>query len=143
MKPTDTLQKMIFNFFLNYKCIPPIHIQKVSIINLKKLQREEVYKSSIEKYVAMPDPKYEELEFVPTERTALRPASTKSLETLDDALPHVGDFGRYQLYLLLALFPYSVAYASLYFSQFFFTLVPREHWCRIEELMDVFPAELR
>lgn len=84
--------------------------------------------------------KYEEVEYGPTERTALRP---KKLETFDDALPHVGDFGRYQLWLLVALLPYGVAYASLYFSQFFFTLVPREHWCRIEELMTVFTPEQR
>ncbi|KAJ8676291.1 hypothetical protein QAD02_012078 [Eretmocerus hayati] len=70
----------------------------------------------------------------PNERTALRP----KLNTFDDALPHVGDFGRYQLWLLLALLPYSIAYSSLYFSQFFFTLVPKERWCKIEELMQVF-----
>ncbi|KAG5338132.1 S22A3 protein, partial [Acromyrmex charruanus] len=57
------------------------------------------------------------------------------LETFDDILPYVGDFGRYQWLLLLALLPYSMAYASLYFSQFFITLVPQEHWCKIEKLM--------
>ncbi|XP_011137007.1 organic cation transporter protein [Harpegnathos saltator] len=67
----------------------------------------------------------------PTETTTLRP----KLETFDDILPYVGDFGWYQCLLLLALFPYSVAYAVLYFSQFFLTLVPLEHWCRIDELM--------
>lgn len=56
------------------------------------------------------------------------------LETFDDILPYVGDFGRYQWLLLLTLLPYSVAYATLYFSQFFLTLVPQEHWCKIEEL---------
>lgn len=57
------------------------------------------------------------------------------LETFDDILPYVGDFGRYQWLLLIALLPYSVAYATLYFSQFFLTLVPQEHWCKIEELV--------
>lgn len=57
------------------------------------------------------------------------------LETFDDILPYVGDFGRYQWLLLLALLPYSMAYATLYFSQFFLTLVPQEHWCKIEELI--------
>ncbi|XP_072757437.1 carcinine transporter-like [Anoplolepis gracilipes] len=57
------------------------------------------------------------------------------LETFDDILPYVGDFGRYQWLLLLALLPYTVAYATLYFSQFFFTLLPQEHWCKIEELV--------
>ncbi|XP_011499845.1 PREDICTED: solute carrier family 22 member 3-like [Ceratosolen solmsi marchali] len=74
-----------------------------------------------------------------TERTVLR---TKLL-SFDDALPCVGDFGRYQLYLLFALLPYSIAYATLYFSQFFLTLVPREHWCKVDELMDDLTAEQR
>ncbi|KAH0945542.1 hypothetical protein HN011_010349 [Eciton burchellii] len=67
----------------------------------------------------------------PNETTTLR----SKLETFDDILPYVGDFGRYQRLLLLALLPYSVAYATLYFSQFFLTLVPQEHWCRTEELV--------
>lgn len=82
--------------------------------------------------------KYLELDG-PNERTALRP----KLESFDDALPHVGDFGRYQVYLLFALLPYSVSYASLYFSQFFFTIVPREHWCKMPELMNSFTSEQR
>jgi len=67
----------------------------------------------------------------PNETTTLR----SKLETFDDILPYVGDFGRYQRLLLLSLLPYSVAYATLYFSQFFLTLVPQEHWCRTEELV--------
>ncbi|XP_011344012.1 carcinine transporter isoform X2 [Ooceraea biroi] len=69
----------------------------------------------------------------PSETTTLR----SKLETFDDILPYVGDFGRYQWLLLLSLLPYSVAYATLYFSQFFLTLVPQEHWCRIEDLVSL------
>ncbi|XP_066602060.1 carcinine transporter-like isoform X2 [Prorops nasuta] len=68
----------------------------------------------------------------PDETTALR----SKLETFDDILPFVGDFGKYQCMLLFSLFPYSVAYATLYFSQFFLTLVPQEHWCKIDELIE-------
>lgn len=68
----------------------------------------------------------------PTETTALRP----KLESFDDILPYVGDYGRYQWLLLLSLLPYGVTYAFLYFSQFFITIIPNEHWCRIEELID-------
>ncbi|XP_053980678.1 carcinine transporter-like isoform X1 [Hylaeus volcanicus] len=67
----------------------------------------------------------------PTERTALRP----KLETFDDVLPYVGDYGRYQWLLLLSLLPYGTTYAFLYFSQLFITIIPPEHWCRIDELM--------
>ncbi|XP_034173992.1 carcinine transporter-like isoform X1 [Osmia lignaria lignaria] len=68
----------------------------------------------------------------PTETTALRP----KLESFDDILPYVGDYGRYQWLLLLSLLPSGVTYAFLYFSQFFITIIPNEHWCRIEELID-------
>ncbi|KZC09852.1 Organic cation transporter protein [Dufourea novaeangliae] len=67
----------------------------------------------------------------PTERTALRP----KLETFDDVLPYVGDYGRYQWLLLFSLLPYGMIYAFLYFSQFFITIIPAEHWCKIDELM--------
>ncbi|KOC69918.1 Solute carrier family 22 member 3 [Habropoda laboriosa] len=63
--------------------------------------------------------------------TALRP----KLETFDDVLPYVGDYGRYQWLLLLSLLPYTAIYVFLYFSQFFITIIPTEHWCRVEELM--------
>ena len=56
------------------------------------------------------------------------------LESFDDALPHVGAFGKYQYWLLFSLLPYSLGYAILYFSQFFLTLTPKEHWCKIDEL---------
>ncbi|XP_011305805.1 solute carrier family 22 member 3 [Fopius arisanus] len=72
-------------------------------------------------------------EMEPSERTALK----KKLETFDDILPYVGDFGKYQWYLLFALFPFCITYANLYFSTFFLTLVPQEHWCRVPELQGV------
>ncbi|XP_076766325.1 carcinine transporter-like [Xylocopa sonorina] len=67
----------------------------------------------------------------PTETTRLRP----KLESFDDILPYVGDYGRYQWWLLMAILPYGMIYAFLYFSQFFITIIPTEHWCRIDELM--------
>ncbi|XP_017878840.1 carcinine transporter-like isoform X2 [Ceratina calcarata] len=68
----------------------------------------------------------------PTETTRLRPR----LETFDDVLPYVGDNGRYQWLLLLALAPFGVIYAFLYFSQFFITITPKEYWCKIDELVE-------
>ena len=61
--------------------------------------------------------------------------TTVKLESLDDALSVVGDFGKYQYFLLLGLLPYIFGYAALYFSQFFFTLTPNEHWCKVDELI--------
>lgn len=58
----------------------------------------------------------------------------EKFDTFNDILTRVGDFGRYQWLLLLALLPYSVAYGALYFAQFFFTIVPNEHWCKVDAL---------
>ncbi|XP_050494748.1 carcinine transporter-like [Bombus huntii] len=69
---------------------------------------------------------------LPTEATRLRPR----LESFDDVLPYVGDYGRYQWLLLLSLLPYGATYTFLYFSQFFITIIPTEHWCRIDELVN-------
>ncbi|KAK2579265.1 hypothetical protein KPH14_008225 [Odynerus spinipes] len=57
----------------------------------------------------------------------------KKITTFDDVLPYVGEAGRYQLFLFFLLLPFTFVYAFLYFAQFFITLVPAEHWCRIPE----------
>lgn len=56
------------------------------------------------------------------------------IETFDDILPYVGEAGRYQWFLFVVLLPFTFVYAFLYFAQFFITLVPEEHWCKIPEL---------
>ncbi|KAK0082320.1 hypothetical protein PV325_010684 [Microctonus aethiopoides] len=56
------------------------------------------------------------------------------IDTFDDILPYVGEAGRYQLILFIILLPFTVVYAFLYFTQFFLTLVPNEHWCHVPEL---------
>ncbi|KAH0568400.1 hypothetical protein KQX54_020712 [Cotesia glomerata] len=56
------------------------------------------------------------------------------IETFDDILPYVGEAGRYQLILFIILLPFTFVYAFLYFTQFFLTLVPNEHWCFVPEL---------
>lgn len=68
-----------------------------------------------------------------TERTSLK----QKFESIDDVLPFVGNFGNYQKYLLIALFPYCIIYSNLYFSTFFLTLVPQEHWCYVDELQNI------
>lgn len=55
------------------------------------------------------------------------------ITTFDDVLPYVGEAGRYQLFLFFLLLPFTFVYAFLYFAQFFITLVPAEHWCRVPE----------
>ncbi|XP_012267392.2 carcinine transporter-like [Athalia rosae] len=66
----------------------------------------------------------------------------KKCDSFNSILAKVGDFGKYQWLLLLALLPYGIAYSALYFAQIFLTLVPNEHWCKVEELQN-FTTEQR
>lgn len=58
----------------------------------------------------------------------------QKIEAFDDILPYVGEASRYQLILFILLLPFTFVYAFLYFTQFFITLVPAEHWCTVPEL---------
>lgn len=53
----------------------------------------------------------------------------------DDVLPHVGEFGVYQVALFFLTAPFCFFLAFAYFSQVFITLVP-DHWCRVPELIN-------
>lgn len=52
----------------------------------------------------------------------------------DDVLPHVGEFGAYQIGLFFLTAPFCFFLAFSYFSQVFITLVP-EHWCLVPDLV--------
>ena len=51
----------------------------------------------------------------------------------DDVLPYVGEFGTYQMLLLVLMAPFCFFLAFTYFSQVFITLVP-DHWCLVPQL---------
>ncbi|XP_043480645.1 carcinine transporter-like [Leptopilina heterotoma] len=59
----------------------------------------------------------------------------KKIENFDDVLPYVGDFGKYQWFLMFSLVPYGLSFAYLFYSQIFILIVPQNHWCKIDELM--------
>lgn len=58
------------------------------------------------------------------------------IAAFDDILPYVGEASRYQWFLFILLLPFTFVYAFLYFTQFFITLLPAEHWCTVPELND-------
>lgn len=62
------------------------------------------------------------------------PEEAEDLLDFDDLLPHVGEFGLYQKLLFLFMIPFAFFVAWIYFSQFFMTLVPENHWCRVPQL---------
>uniref|UniRef100_A0A336MA72 CSON007857 protein n=1 Tax=Culicoides sonorensis TaxID=179676 RepID=A0A336MA72_CULSO len=52
----------------------------------------------------------------------------------DELLPHVGEYGLYQVILFLLLCPFLFFLAFVFMSQMFITLVPNDHWCEINGL---------
>lgn len=59
----------------------------------------------------------------------------------DDVLPHLGEFGRYQIILFFSMIPFAFFVAFVYFTQIFITLVPDKHWCRIPEIENLTRTE--
>ncbi|CAB3221121.1 unnamed protein product [Arctia plantaginis] len=55
-------------------------------------------------------------------------------DMLDSVLSHVGDMGRYQKVLYVAMIPFGFIYAFTYFVQMFITVAPQNYWCRVPEL---------
>lgn len=58
----------------------------------------------------------------------------KNSVDFDDLLPHIGNFGTYQIILFLLLAPYTLFYVFVYFTQIFITLIPNNYWCNVPEL---------
>lgn len=61
----------------------------------------------------------------------------KKMEFFEDILPYIGDFGKYQLWLLLSLLPFGIAFVSVFIAPLLIVAVPEKHWCKINELIDL------
>ncbi|XP_051159901.1 carcinine transporter-like isoform X2 [Leptopilina boulardi] len=61
----------------------------------------------------------------------------KKIQDFDDVLPFIGDFGKYQWILMISLVPFGISFAYLYYSQIFIMIVPQNHWCKIDELINL------
>lgn len=55
-------------------------------------------------------------------------------DILDKVLHHVGDMGRYQIFLFVCMMPVGFIFAFTYFVQMFIAATPQQHWCRVPEL---------
>ncbi|XP_043468008.1 carcinine transporter-like isoform X2 [Leptopilina heterotoma] len=60
----------------------------------------------------------------------------KKIEFFEDILPYIGDFGKYQLCLLLSLLPFGISFVSVFIAPLLIVAVPEKHWCKINELID-------
>lgn len=61
-------------------------------------------------------------------------AKSKQDVDFDDLIPHIGNFGKYQIILFLLLAPYTFFFVFVYFTQIFITLIPENYWCKVPEL---------
>ncbi|VVC96060.1 unnamed protein product [Leptidea sinapis] len=61
---------------------------------------------------------------------------------LEAVINSVGGLGLYQKILFIAMMPFGIAWAFLYFCQMFVTATPDVHWCRVPEL-DSLSMEMR
>ncbi|KAJ2951539.1 hypothetical protein O0L34_g13688 [Tuta absoluta] len=55
-------------------------------------------------------------------------------EALDVVLNHVGSFGRYQKWLFVAMLPFGISMASIYYVSLFTIATPNSFWCNVPEL---------
>ncbi|XP_046429131.1 carcinine transporter-like [Neodiprion fabricii] len=71
----------------------------------------------------------------PEEATMIQKGKVeRRVQNFDDVLPYVGGAGCYQWILFFLLLPFAFGYAFLYFTQYFITLTPDQHWCTVPEL---------
>ncbi|KAI5635853.1 sugar transporter domain-containing protein [Phthorimaea operculella] len=61
-------------------------------------------------------------------------AQNEDTDALELVLQHVGEWGRYQKLLFLAMMPFGFFFAFVYFVQMFVAATPQSHWCRVPEL---------
>ncbi|CAK1541329.1 unnamed protein product [Leptosia nina] len=55
-------------------------------------------------------------------------------DAFEAVLQHVGELGLYQKLLFLAMGPFGLVFAYVYYVQLFITATPQNHWCRVPEL---------
>ncbi|XP_030030962.1 solute carrier family 22 member 3-like isoform X1 [Manduca sexta] len=63
-------------------------------------------------------------------------------DALGMVLHHVGGMGRYQRFLFVAMMPFGLSIAFIYFVQMFIAATPQRHWCIVPELQHL-DMELR
>ncbi|XP_075980295.1 carcinine transporter-like isoform X2 [Anticarsia gemmatalis] len=63
-------------------------------------------------------------------------------DSLESILHHVGDMGRYQILLFIAMLPFGFFFAYIYFVQMFIAVAPANYWCMVPELQHL-DMELR
>ncbi|CAB3256139.1 unnamed protein product [Arctia plantaginis] len=63
-------------------------------------------------------------------------------DKLEALLSHVGEMGRYQIYLFLATLPFGFTFCFNYFVPILITVTPENYWCRVPELKNL-SQELR
>ncbi|XP_028166460.1 organic cation transporter protein-like, partial [Ostrinia furnacalis] len=72
-----------------------------------------------------------------------KPEKNNDEDILDTVLSYVGEMGRYQKWLFVAMLPFGFFFAFVYFVQMFVTATPQRHWCQVPELSHLEPEVRR
>ncbi|KAM3960157.1 carcinine transporter [Aphomia sociella] len=73
---------------------------------------------------------------------ALNQKPPQNDDVLERIIHHLGEMGRYQRWLVIALGPFGMIVSFIYCVPMFTTATPQQHWCRVPALQDL-DVELR
>lgn len=103
--------------------------ESFEIDQIRKSWKEKKADSFISSHVKFDDDNIKE-----TKEAAARISSRATRMDFDELLPHVGEYGIYQVILFLLMMPFLFFLAFVYMSQMFMTLTPNDHRCSIPGL---------
>lgn len=102
--------------------------ESFEIEQIRKSWKEKKSDSWINNHVKFDDDNIKE-----TKEGTSKSTCTSRMD-FDELLPHVGEYGIYQVFLFLLMLPFLFFLAFVYMSQMFMTLTPNDHWCIIPGL---------
>ncbi|XP_072935447.1 solute carrier family 22 member 3-like [Epargyreus clarus] len=82
----------------------------------------------------------EEISFEHKEAREKLNKSNEDNDVLESVLYHVGEMGRYQMFLFWFMLPFGFFFAFVYFIQMFIAATPQNHWCHVPELSHLDPG---
>lgn len=106
----------------------------------------EVHKPIGTQRIAAVDAEDEDVSLAPIAKKALSVSFSYIQEQfdLDDLLPSIGEFGKYQKLLVFGIcLPACIPCGFCAFNQLFMSDTPEDYWCKVPELLNISSVEQR